>query len=74
MADILVVECPWCKCNVEIEQLNCGIFRHGLDKSGNQLPPHSSEEYCKINNDTEKGCGFPFKIIDNIAIKTTFDS
>jgi len=60
-----VVSCPHCTGSIEVEQINCGIFRHGVLKSNNsQINPHSSKEICEdlINNNLIYGCGKPFKI------------
>ena len=38
------IPCPHCQEFIIIEQLNCGIFRHGvLKKSGKQINPHASK-------------------------------
>ncbi len=42
--DILIIECPNCKCLVEIEQINCGIFRHAQQKNMSPINPHASKE------------------------------
>jgi len=62
---MIVVTCPHCSGSIEIEQINCGIFRHGVLKSTNtQINPHSSKETC--DNLLEKnliyGCSKPFRI------------
>jgi len=60
------VNCPHCDLLIEIDQINCGIFRCGIYKNSYfQIPPHSTREECdrlKINN-LIHGCGKPFKII-----------
>jgi len=61
----LVVQCPHCKCLVEIEQLNCRIFRHGTYKhNGKQIPPHSPKHECErlFTEGKIHGCGKPFRI------------
>lgn len=61
-----IVICPNCDKEVIIEQLNCGIFRHGAYKAnGQQLPPHESEVNCTklIQIDAIYGCGKPFQVI-----------
>jgi hypothetical protein len=62
----IYVICPHCQGGVEVEQVNCAIFRHGVFRSnGMQIPPHSSQESCETwswNNELF-GCGKPFKII-----------
>ena len=61
----LYIECPQCGYMVEIMQINCGIFRHGVFKSNNkQLNPHSPKDICdQVSNDELiYGCGKPFKL------------
>jgi len=61
----IIIDCPHCKCPMEIVQLNCRIFRHGiLRANGAQINPHSSKELCDyyVANDKIYGCGKPFKI------------
>lgn len=53
------IECPWCKGLVEIEQINCGIFRHGYDRFFRPIAPHASQRVCQ--QQTKYGCGKPFK-------------
>ena len=60
-----IIDCPHCNCPMEIVQLNCRIFRHGILRSnGTQIDPHSSKELCDyyVANDKIYGCGKPFKI------------
>lgn len=55
----IILECPHCGGLIEIEQINCGIFRHGIFKNGTgQIPPHDPK---KNYGDTIWGCGNPFK-------------
>jgi hypothetical protein len=60
-----IFECPHCKEYIIIEKINCGIFRHGVLKSGKQIEPHSPKYLCDyyINSDMIYGCGKPFKIL-----------
>ena len=61
-----VLICPHCNEFIIIEQINCGIFRHGTLKSNNtQINPHASKEECQyyIKNGLIYGCGMPFRII-----------
>lgn len=65
---MLLIECPWCGGLVEVEKLNCGIFRHGIDKSsGQQLDPHAKMETIDLLRDKGNliGCGKPFKLYEN---------
>lgn len=60
-----VVECPHCKCLVQIEQINCAIFRHGSYKhNGKQLSPHLSKAECErlVATGALHGCGKPFRL------------
>lgn len=62
----MIILCPHCNEMIFIEQINCGIFRHGiLISNGEQIDPHSSKELCDfyIQNNKIIGCGKPFQII-----------
>lgn len=75
----LYIVCPNCGFYVEIDQINCGIFRHGVFKNNNQqLNPHASKIICDhvVANDLIYGCGKPFQIVndgaDFVAIKCDY--
>lgn len=60
------VTCPHCNLIIEILEINCAIFRHGVYKNNfQQINPHSSKEFCDyaIQNNLIHGCGLPFKIV-----------
>ncbi len=62
------VLCPHCKVWILIEEINCAIFRHAVNKhTGIQIPPHSDKNTCvKLFEQGEiYGCGKPFKVILN---------
>lgn len=62
----IFVTCPHCKDFVEILQINCSIFRHGVYKHNNvQINPHSPKELCDhlLKTDQIYGCGKPFRLI-----------
>jgi hypothetical protein len=60
---VQILECPHCGGGFLVEELNCGIFRHGLhDATGTQLPPHASEDECRQALAANTGCGKPFQI------------
>jgi hypothetical protein len=66
-----IVICPHCNEYIEILELNCKIFRHGILKSNNmQMNPHAPYEECNklFENNLIYGCGKPFRIevSDNI--------
>ena len=65
------MNCPHCGITIEIEQINCAIFRCGIYKhNGQQIPPHLSKEECDKLKKYDKiwGCGRPFKIANDILI------
>lgn len=65
---MFVVQCPHCNDPVWIEQINCGIFRHGIFRHNHeQIPPHAPESECNrlIREEQIYGCGKPFQVILN---------
>lgn len=63
-----VFECPHCSCYIQVEanQVNCQIFRHGVYKStGIQINPHASKIECEqlVSQNLILGCGKPFRFI-----------
>lgn len=65
MNDPLIFLCPHCNMWVEIVEINCGIFRHGVYKqTGIQMPPHAPRAQCDdaVTGDLIWGCGRPFEI------------
>ena len=63
------VECPHCQGIVQIEEINCRIFRHGVFiSSGLQVPPHESKENCDKYSELGLiyGCGKPFMLSDTL--------
>lgn len=64
------IECPHCDGLVEIMVVNCGIFRHGTFRDGQQLPPHASEPEIRkwLADDLVLGCGKPFRS-DGITVE-----
>ena len=71
--------CPHCDNLIQVEknQTNCKIFRHGQFKStGEQLPPHSSKQLCDqvAASGSIHGCGKPFRLVpDDNGIITTVE-
>ena len=64
----IIVKCPHCELYMEIAQLNCKIFRHGILRSnGKQIGPHSPKELCDyyITHNKIYGCGKQFRIEKN---------
>lgn len=61
--------CPHCGDYIIIEKLNCGIFRHGVYKTGVQIDPHMKEKECLqlVKEDKIYGCGKPFQIKEGIV-------
>ncbi len=65
---MIEVYCPHCNGTIiiEIEQLNCKIFRHGVfKKNGKQINPHEKKNLCDEykEKDLIYGCGKPFIVI-----------
>jgi hypothetical protein len=62
-----IIECPHCKEFVWIGQLNCRIFRHASFKTGEQIPPHSTQQECEtwLQQDLLYGCAKPFQILES---------
>lgn len=72
---MFIILCPHCNTYIEIEQINCAIFRHGVFKVNNiQIDPHLDKISCEklINSGLIYGCGRPFKIenINNVLVAT----
>jgi hypothetical protein len=60
--------CPNCNTWILIEQINCAIFRHGVNRfTGMQMPPHLEKEHCDklIEMGVLFGCGKPFRLVPN---------
>lgn len=56
--------CPHCKGTIIVDEINCGIFRHGAwKKTGQQIPPHASKEDCEKWSENAWGCCKPFQIV-----------
>ena len=62
----MFLNCPHCDGTIEVleNEVNCGIFRHGIYKSGAPVPPHSPEHVCRdlLKRDLLYGCAMPFKV------------
>lgn len=64
----IYTQCPHCYGAIEIIEINCAIFRHGIYKNNNeQLHPHASKSLCDhvFENNLIYGCGKPFKLIND---------
>jgi hypothetical protein len=62
----IIIQCPHCNMWVIIEQLNCGIFRHGQYISNwNFVEPHMPKAQCErlLQENKVFGCMKPFRII-----------
>ena len=65
---MIIVQCPHCKCYIEIIELNCRIFRCGILKTDfSQINPHLPKTECDAMKKENKiyGCGKPFRIFQN---------
>ena len=70
----LSLSCPHCGGEIQILQVNCGIFRHAVFKNGRQLDPHAPKEECEqvVKDNLVYGCAKPFQIVDGKAIKCEY--
>ena len=62
---MLILLCPNCEEYVEIQEINCGIFRHAIYKNTlSQVNSHLPENECKnlLENNQVFGCCKPFKL------------
>jgi hypothetical protein len=62
----IYVICPTCKGTIQVNELNCCIFRHAVFRDTmEQIDPHASKELCDeyIQKGLIYGCGKPFKVI-----------
>jgi hypothetical protein len=62
----LLVTCPHCQGTVEILEINCAIFRHGVYKrTGRQVNPHAPKSECDAAaaQGLLDGCGKPFQLV-----------
>jgi hypothetical protein len=63
-----ILICPHCYESIIIQEINCGIFRHGIIKNtGQQMDPHLNKQECDRlkKENLIFGCGKPFMIIEN---------
>lgn len=63
--------CPNCYQMIQIEAINCGIFRCGVMKDTMlQIDPHLSQEECEalVLEDKIYGCGRPFRYEEGCLI------
>ena len=59
------IHCPHCNQMIEVIELNCRIFRCGVEKQNmTQINPHLCKEACEqlVLQNKIYGCGKPFKI------------
>ena len=64
MENQYLIKCPHCKGSIMIQkdEINCKIFRHGVDINGFTINPHLPKDQCiilRINN-PKLGCYKPF--------------
>lgn len=65
-----IIICPHCGEYIIIQEVNCGIFRHAVYKSGEQVDPHMEKSLCMklVKENKIFGCGKPFRLINNTAV------
>jgi len=72
---LLIVMCPICEILIEVEAINCAIFRCGVYKiTGEPLPPHSTRAVCETAFRTGQiyGCGSPFELVNGMTISCAY--
>lgn len=74
---VLVFVCPWCDMLFQVlaSEMNCGIFRHGVDKkTGIPLSPHAREH--EVKTQEIWGCGKPIRydISQQAMLQASWDS
>ena len=75
-AKTIVVACPACNDTLLIEQLNCGIFRHGVNSATMRpIDPHSSKEQVvqMMREGKLIGCGAAFCVVNGIPKICSYD-
>lgn len=68
---LILVQCPHCGIDIEITQINCGIFRCGVDKYGKQINPHLPKDQCDKLTEII-GCKRPFRYINGKVEKCDY--
>ena len=68
-----LLQCPYPDCNIAIEviEINCSIFRCGVDKhTCRQIDPHLPKEECDKLKREDKiwGCRRPFQLVNDTLI------
>ena len=56
-----IIYCPRCGGCIEIESINCMIFRHAIYKDNQPYNPHMSDAQVMIDINIIYGCGVQFK-------------
>jgi len=68
----MFIDCPHCGVTIEIEQINCNIFRCGVYKNDKNkcINPHTKKEECDRlkEQDLIYGCGKPITIKNEKAV------
>jgi hypothetical protein len=67
----MYAECPHCKVQIEVVEVNCAVFRCGIFKdTGEQVPPHASKEECDLLTKEGRvwGCCKPFKYLNGKGV------
>lgn len=64
---VLEVTCPHCACQVEISDINCGVFRHAVYKTSppQEVHPHAPQHECErlVRENLVHGCAKPFRVV-----------
>ena len=58
---MLIIFCPLCGGCIEIESINCMIFRHAIYKDSMPYNPHATNQQVETDRENILGCGVQFK-------------
>lgn len=56
-----LIYCPNCTGMIEIESINCMIFRHAIYRTGDPYDPHATVDKIDSDRDLIIGCGIQFR-------------
>jgi hypothetical protein len=56
-----IIFCPSCGGCIEVESINCQIFRHAIYRDGSLYNPHATDQQIETDRDVLLGCGVQFQ-------------
>jgi hypothetical protein len=66
--------CPHCGVAISVEVVACGIFRCGVLKNGQPVPPHADRATCErlVKQGKVWGCAKPFKFDGRVVVECDY--